>query len=1037
MLNFRAWGTLLLTLSLAVPVWGQMQTATFEPNTAPAGVNTNVLVTAQIDPTAAVTSGSVRLERINDAGQVIAALGTLLDDGQNGDLTAGDGRYSLRFSLYGTQQAQWRFQVSAGIVGRIVRAKTDLLLFTFVGGGDNGVKIQTPANLTFTNVPVATISGTVSNPAAQVRVNNLQAAVNNSQFTVQVPLMEGNNAIAAVATAGNTVTQDTIQVNLDTTPPRVTIANPPAGSSTTATSVTVTGLVNDVVVGTVNDQNVTVRVNNVTAIVANRSYAATIPLNVGQNTIQAVAVDRVGNTNTTTVSVLRLATTSSRIEPSTGGGQTGLVGGLLPQALVARVVNTQGGSISNRPVVFSVARGNGLVNGLTSTVAMTNAQGLAQVSFTLGGRAGVGTHQVDATATGFEGVATFLANANPTAASRIVLDSGNNQIGLVGSTLPLPFVAVVTDVNHNRLQGVPVTFLVREGGGAFSNGGTTLSTTTDSDGRVLASLMLGGSTGNSNNRVEALLPGTTAPAAVFFASARAPGPISETSITGTVRDNSNNPIPNVTIRLLQTSMGNNNALPTQVGASVTTNAQGFFQMKPVPVGLFKVMADGSTAGSYPTLEYDILTVAGTENNVGGPIYLPVLNPANRACVDQNTGGTVSVAEAPGFSLKIAAGSATFPGGSRSGCVSVSLVNADKVPMAPGFGQQPRFIVTIQPVGTRFNPPAAITIPNVDGLLPGAVTEMYSFDHDLASFVAIGTGTVSTDGSAIASDPGVGVIKAGWHCGGNPSPTGGAGTCPDCQKCVGTACQTDNSKSCNDGKFCTSCNGGQTPGADCCKDGSCTGKKLADQDETTITPKEYDLTKIIQAINDGVDAVTKFDPTQTCKASKFGAKVGIKTSITKSCCEAAQGLVGASKFSGYVNLDAPIGGKCQFPTPLTVPGVAGINVQVGFTLGGSIGATGYSYDNPACGDCSWSIDYKVNVTVLGGVVGYLGNPNIVRLEGNVKAEGSLSGKIDCKGFGTPKGCAGPLSVEGAFVIANGLGGSSKLSHTFNDLKYCYP
>ena len=117
------------------------------------------------------------------------------------------------------------------------------------------------------------------------------------------------------------------------------------------------------------------------------------------------------------------------------------------------------------------------------------------------------------------------------------------------------------------------------------------------------------------------------------------------------------------------------------------------------------------------------------------------------------------------------GSATFPGGSRQGCVTVTPVNGDKVPMSPGFGQQPRFIVTIQPVGTKFDPPAPMTLPNVDGLKPNAVTEMYSYDHDLGMFVAIGTGTVSTDGSVIVSNPGVGVLKAGWHCGGDPNTTG--------------------------------------------------------------------------------------------------------------------------------------------------------------------------------------------------------------------------------------------------------------------------
>jgi hypothetical protein len=54
--------------------------------------------------------------------------------------------------------------------------------------------------------------------------------------------------------------------------------------------------------------------------------------------------------------------------------------------------------------------------------------------------------------------------------------------------------------------------------------------------------------------------------------------------------------------------------------------------------------------------------------------------------------------------------------------------------------------------------------------------MYSFDHDIGSFVAIGTGTVSDDGLLIRSDPGVGVLKAGWHCGGNPSASGDTCSC---------------------------------------------------------------------------------------------------------------------------------------------------------------------------------------------------------------------------------------------------------------------
>ena len=136
---------------------------------------------------------------------------------------------------------------------------------------------------------------------------------------------------------------------------------------------------------------------------------------------------------------------------------------------------------------------------------------------------------------------------------------------------------------------------------------------------------------------------------------------------------------------------------------------------------------------------------------------------------------------------------TFPGGSKSGCISATLVHPDKMPMVPGFGQQPRFLVTIQPAGALFNPPAPLSMPNVDGLPPHAVTEMYSFDHDIGSFVAIGTGTVSADGLAIVSNAGGGVRKAGWHCGGDPAANGTVADCPDCKICQGGACVADPAK----------------------------------------------------------------------------------------------------------------------------------------------------------------------------------------------------------------------------------------------------
>ena len=215
-----------------------------------------------------------------------------------------------------------------------------------------------------------------------------------------------------------------------------------------------------------------------------------------------------------------------------------------------------------------------------------------------------------------------------------------------------------------------------------------------------------------------------------------------------------------------------------------------------PVGMTRLFIDGSTAqreGMWPTVSYDLVTIPGTDNTVGMPIHLLPLDTAHGVHVDQTTGRTLRLPEMPGFALEIAPGAATFldqhPCGDgtlsvKCGTVTATVVHADKMPMAPGFGQQPRFVVTIQPTGTVFDPPAALTIPNVEGLTPREITDMYSFDHDLGAFVSIGPGTVSEDGTVLRSNPGVGVLKGGWHCGGNPATGECLHHCADCLTCPG-------------------------------------------------------------------------------------------------------------------------------------------------------------------------------------------------------------------------------------------------------------
>ena len=636
-------------------------------------------------------------------------------------------------------------------------------------------------------------------------LNDVTATRTSTAFTASnVPLAEGHNTIVCVAAATGGAATAAVSVSRDATGPRVGITTPKPSAALTASPVTAAGFVNDLVAADRTSVEPSVVCNGVAATVANRTFVATgITLDAGSQTITCVATDAAGNDTSASVHVTLAPPAGPSIHAVSGQGQTGLIGTVLPALLVVALDEGAGQPVAGKTVIFRVTENDGTVAGGDGTpramMVTTDANGQAAASFTLGTRAGSGNQQVRASAVGFAGEVIFTASATAGAPARIVVDSGNLQTGLVGKPLPQPFVATVIDAGNNRLAGVPVTFTVEAGGGSLD--ATTVPT--DLDGRVHAFLTLGPTPDHDGQIVAATFEGNTGPPARFVASARQGGDPAATRISGVVLDGSNVPVPNALVGIGDTSI------------TTMTDAEGQFTLAPAPVGRVDLWIVGSTTsrpGEWPSLPYELVTVPGEDNTVGMPIHLPQLDVAHGLQVDETHGGTIAPPDLPGFTLTIAPGSATFPDGTHSGFVTVTAVHPDKIPMVPQFGQQPRVIVTIQPSGTKFDPPAPLTIPNADGLPPGQKTEMFSFDHDIRSFVTIGTGTVSEDGSVIRSDPGVGVVKAGWHCGGNPA---GTGTC--------------NHK-CDDGEDCTS---------DSFSGGSCQHEPKADGTPCTPAPDTLD------------------------------------------------------------------------------------------------------------------------------------------------------------------------------------------------------
>jgi hypothetical protein len=640
------------------------------------------------------------------------------------------------------------------------------------------ITILSPENQDVFNSSPITVSGTVTRPSqvAMVTVNGFLAAVNGTDWVASVPVAEGVNVVEAIVkSTDNSVDNDVVNITVDTFAPQVAITNPD-GQVTTGSVITVFGNVQDATVGTVDSTNVQVVVNGAPAQVSNRTFTVpNIPLAEGLNTITAVATDEAGNSSQMSIKVTRNTSLAESISLVSGDNQSAESGQMLADPLLVRMLRSDGTPIANREIVFRVVEGDGVVNTadrpaqVRAVAVMTDASGFASADFNLGSRAGSGIHKVRASSVGVATQVLFSASALPKGPYKVAVAGGNNQRGEVNAKLKFPLVAVVTDENHNPVEGVDLTFRVTQGSGMFDGQATEVIVQSDEDGRAIVQFTLGNRAGFDVHRVEVTFPGQQTLPAIFVASGfRASTNDENTLLSGLVLDNSNQPIEGVTISI------------DGFTDEALTNAQGQFTLSfagpQYPVGHEHLHIDGTTATSalYPVLAFEIDIIRGVDNLLSSPVYLVPLDPAHAQLVSSIQGALFTLENVPGFSMTVKPGSAIFGDGSDSGFVSITQVHGDKVPMVPPNGMQWRFVITIQPANVVFNPPAPFTLPNLEGLPPGAKAELFSFDHDLGSFVSVGTGTVSEDGSVIASDPGFGIIKGGWHGGGNPPPPGGAG-----------------------------------------------------------------------------------------------------------------------------------------------------------------------------------------------------------------------------------------------------------------------
>lgn len=231
-----------------------------------------------------------------------------------------------------------------------------------------------------------------------------------------------------------------------------------------------------------------------------------------------------------------------------------------------------------------------------------------------------------------------------------------------------------------------------------------------------------------------------------------------------------------------------------------TDAEGRFQLAPVPAGRFFVHIDGRTATAsrypdgayYPAVGKAWDAVAGVSTNLAGgsgEIFLPLIQP------DTLQPASAIAPTVVGFSASVtatnpalAAARITVPpnalfsdDGSRGGRIGMAPVPPTRLPGRLPGGLELAMVFTVQTDGAgNFDQPATVCLPNDLGVVagaplpPGTKRSLISFDHKKGVWESVGLMTVTPDGSSLCTDPGVGIRQPGWHGAGVPPFVGPAG-----------------------------------------------------------------------------------------------------------------------------------------------------------------------------------------------------------------------------------------------------------------------
>ncbi|MCG8604214.1 tandem-95 repeat protein, partial [bacterium] len=227
----------------------------------------------------------------------------------------------------------------------------------------------------------------------------------------------------------------------------------------------------------------------------------------GENQVQVESSGLAGSSLVFTATALALP--AQQLVQISGNNQTAFVDSMLAEPLMVEVRNIAGQPMPDVKVSFTVVAGGGSFSAIQDT---TSSNGRVSARFRLG--SDPGENRVEVRVDGLEGSPlTFVANGVALPAKQLVIVSGNNQNGQVGTALVEPLVVGALDADGGPVAGVPVSFEVTVGGGILLNAQPQL---TDAAGRAVTVLVLGPEPGT--NTVSASFDGLSGPPVEFSAN---------------------------------------------------------------------------------------------------------------------------------------------------------------------------------------------------------------------------------------------------------------------------------------------------------------------------------------------------------------------------------------------------------------------------------------------------------------------------------------------------------------------------------------